>query len=145
MGAEAVVFLRPGLAPGFPFLRKQGMQLASKMRFMAAQLLALFEGELWRANAVARQRDGAAARGRRCAAMRRRARHPAGGGERVFAVLAGRRRGGRWRASGRSTSGTSTTGEVRWMCAWDTRAEDVDAFAAARADGLRAVGAAPAA
>ena len=26
------------------------------------------------------------------------------------------------------------TGEVRWMCAWDTREEDVDAFAAAVAD-----------
>jgi threonine aldolase len=23
------------------------------------------------------------------------------------------------------------TGEVRWMCAWDTTAEEVDAFAAA--------------
>ncbi len=26
------------------------------------------------------------------------------------------------------------TGEVRWMCAWDTRPEDVDAFAAAVTD-----------
>jgi threonine aldolase len=47
LGAEAVVFLDPGLADGFEFLRKQSLQLASKMRFLAAQLHALLEGELW--------------------------------------------------------------------------------------------------
>jgi threonine aldolase len=50
--AEAVVFLKPDLAPDFAFLRKQSMQLASKMRFLAAQFLPYLEsGDLWRKNA----------------------------------------------------------------------------------------------
>lgn len=51
MGVEAVVFFRPELAPDFLFIRKQGMQLASKMRFMSAQMEALFTNDLWRRNA----------------------------------------------------------------------------------------------
>lgn len=60
MGAEAVVLLRPKHARGARFHRKQGMQLASKMRFLAAQLEALLAGDLWlriarHANAAARR------------------------------------------------------------------------------------------
>ena len=51
MGAEAVVFFRPNLAQDFLFVRKQGMQLASKMRYMSAQMEALLTNDLWRRNA----------------------------------------------------------------------------------------------
>ena len=51
MGVEAVVFFRPELAEDFFFVRKQGMQLASKMRYMAVQMEALFTDDLWRRNA----------------------------------------------------------------------------------------------
>ena len=51
MGVEAVVFFRPELAADFLFLRKQGMQLASKMRFMSAQMEALLTNDLWKRNA----------------------------------------------------------------------------------------------
>jgi threonine aldolase len=51
MGVEAVVFFRPELAEDFSFLRKQGMQLASKMRFLSAQMEALLTNDLWRRNA----------------------------------------------------------------------------------------------
>ncbi len=51
MGGEAVVFFRPELAQDFLFLRKQSMQLASKMRFISAQLGALLTNDLWLANA----------------------------------------------------------------------------------------------
>jgi threonine aldolase len=51
MGVEAVVFFRPELGGDFLFLRKQGMQLASKMRYMSAQMEALLTNELWRRNA----------------------------------------------------------------------------------------------
>jgi len=53
MYGEAVVFLRPGLADDFRFLRKQGMQLASKMRYISAQFSALLADGLWRENASA--------------------------------------------------------------------------------------------
>jgi threonine aldolase len=51
LGAEAVVFFRPELAANFKFYRKQGMQLASKMRFLAAQFEALLKDGLWLRNA----------------------------------------------------------------------------------------------
>ena len=43
-----VVILDPSLAAALPYLRKQSMQLASKMRFVSAQLEALLTGDLWR-------------------------------------------------------------------------------------------------
>jgi threonine aldolase len=51
MGAEAVVFFRPDPARDFLFVRKQGMQLASKMRYMSAQMEALLTNDLWRRSA----------------------------------------------------------------------------------------------
>jgi threonine aldolase len=51
MGGEAVVFFNKALASDFLFLRKQGMQLASKMRFIAVQFEALLSGDLWRRSA----------------------------------------------------------------------------------------------
>ena len=47
LGAEAVVFFDKKLGHDFLYLRKQGMQLASKMRFISAQFDALFTGDLW--------------------------------------------------------------------------------------------------
>jgi len=44
---DAVVFLRPELAGRLPFVRKQGAQLASKMRYLGAQFEALVTGDLW--------------------------------------------------------------------------------------------------
>ncbi|HEV2699514.1 MAG TPA: beta-eliminating lyase-related protein, partial [Terriglobales bacterium] len=51
MGAEAVVFFNPAFAQNFKFYRKQGMQLASKMRFLSGQFIALFKNDLWLENA----------------------------------------------------------------------------------------------
>jgi len=49
---EAVVFLRKGLAKDFQFVRKQSMQLASKMRYISAQFIALLSNDLWLRNAL---------------------------------------------------------------------------------------------
>ena len=51
MGTEAVVFFDPKLAADFKFYRKQGMQLASKMRYLSAQFEALLKDNLWLCNA----------------------------------------------------------------------------------------------
>jgi threonine aldolase len=51
MAGEAVIFFDPQLARDFEFRRMQGMQLASKMRFIAAQFIALFNDDLWRRSA----------------------------------------------------------------------------------------------
>ncbi|HEV2371894.1 MAG TPA: beta-eliminating lyase-related protein [Streptosporangiaceae bacterium] len=51
LAAEAVVVMREGLGTEVPFLRKQQMQLVSKMRYVAAQFAALLEDGLWLRNA----------------------------------------------------------------------------------------------
>jgi threonine aldolase len=51
LGGEAVVFFQPRMGHDFLYLRKQSMQLASKMRFVAAQLEALLTDDLWRRSA----------------------------------------------------------------------------------------------
>ena len=48
MYGEAVVFFDPKLAADFKYIRKQGMQLSSKMRFIAAQFEAMLSANLWR-------------------------------------------------------------------------------------------------
>lgn len=47
LAGEAVVFFDPELARNFAYRRMQGMQLASKMRFVAAQFYALLTDDLW--------------------------------------------------------------------------------------------------
>jgi threonine aldolase len=59
MSGESVCFLKPGLSNDFKYIRKQGMQLASKMRFISAQYLGYFRNDLWKrcaanSNAMAR-------------------------------------------------------------------------------------------
>ncbi|HEV2290689.1 MAG TPA: low specificity L-threonine aldolase [Gemmatimonadales bacterium] len=129
LGAEAVVFFDPAQAEGFRYLRKQGMQLASKHRYLAAQFEALFTGGLWRrsaehANAMA-QRLAASAREVNGVTVTQSveangvfARLP----DRVIAPLREAFPFYVWR------QGTDGTSEVRWMCSWDTTEADVDAF-----------------
>lgn len=68
MGAEALVLFDPALADLVRLRRKRAGHLQSKGRYMAAQLLALLEGDLWLANAAhanaAAQELAAAAKGR---------------------------------------------------------------------------------
>jgi len=51
MCGESVIFFNHTYARQFQFIRKQGMQLASKMRYLAVQFEAYFHNELWRKNA----------------------------------------------------------------------------------------------
>ncbi len=128
MGAEAVVVLRPELHDGLERIRKQSMQLASKMRFMSAQLEALLSADLWRrsagqANAMARRLADAVA-----AAPGIELQHPVQANA-LFPTLppgAAEELQSRWAFY----TWDEAAGVVRWMCSWDTTEEDVDAFAA---------------
>lgn len=51
MMGEAVLFFNPELATQTKYLRKQSMQLYSKMRFVGAQFTAYFENDLWKETA----------------------------------------------------------------------------------------------
>ena len=60
MGVEAVIIMREEDTPSAPYLRKQHMQLVSKMRYLGAQMNALLQDDLWlrnagHANAMARR------------------------------------------------------------------------------------------
>lgn len=52
MGVEAVIVMQAADAVTAPYLRKQHMQLSSKMRFLGAQFNALLADDLWLANAA---------------------------------------------------------------------------------------------
>lgn len=129
MGAEAVLVFDPERAAELRFLRKQSTQLASKARYLAAQFLALADGDLWLANA----RNANAMARRLAAGVRDLARvriTQAVDANAVFAVLP---RDVTQRLQQRFDFyvWNETTGEVRWMTSWATDAADVDEFVAA--------------
>jgi threonine aldolase len=52
MYGEAVIFFENDISKDFPYIRKQGMQLSSKMRFIAVQFESLLSNDLWKKNAL---------------------------------------------------------------------------------------------
>jgi len=129
IAAEAVVVMRDDRVQDVPFLRKQQMQLGSKMRFTAAQFGALLTDKLWlrsaqHANAMAlRLAEGIAS------APGVTIQYPVQSNA-VFAAL----RSERIEALRREWAfyiWNETEGVVRWMTAFDTTSADVDAFVAA--------------
>jgi threonine aldolase len=127
-GAEALVVMRPELVADVPYLRKQQAQLASKMRFVAAQFCALLDGDLWRANAA-----HANAMTRRLADGVRDVPgvsivYPVQANA-VFAQLNPRHIEALQRDWFFHTW-EERSSVVRWMTAFDTTPEDVDAFLA---------------
>ena len=132
LGAEAVVVLNPEASEGLTYLRKMNMQLASKMRFVSAQLVALYEGDLWHRSAA--HANAMAARLAAAVVPAVSLARPVEANA-VFAVLPPGV-ADRLRARFRFYDWDRATGEVRWMCAFDTTEADVDAFAAALAEEL---------
>jgi threonine aldolase len=127
LAAEAVVVLQPDLAGEMLFLRKQTLQLASKMRFIAAQLGALLTGGLWRQNAA--HANAMAARLAEALGDAVEITRPVHANA-VFARLPASVRGALHERYD-FYDWDEGSGEVRWMCAWDTTEADVDEFAAA--------------
>jgi len=125
---EAVIFCDRRHAEGFPFLRKQTLQLASKGRFLAAQFVALLEGDLWRRSAAHSNAMAARLAEALLAVPGVRLTQPVQANG-VFAILPP---GAveRLRRDWRFHSWEQSTGEVRLMCSWDTTPEEVDAFSA---------------
>jgi threonine aldolase len=126
---ECVVVLSPERVRSIRYLRKMSMQLASKMRFVSVQFEALLAGDLWlrsasHANAMARRLDEAVRRIDGVTVLR-----PVQSNA-VFAVLP-REVSERLQKRFKFYFWDEATGEVRWMCSFDTTESDVDAFAAA--------------
>jgi threonine aldolase len=129
LGAEAVVILNPRLANGFAYLRKQTLQLASKMRFLAAQFDALLTDDLWlrcanQANSMATQLAKAIDDLPNLMITRPVQTNA------VFATLPAAVTE-ELQAEFPFYVWDESLGEVRWMCSWDTTEDDVDEFSSA--------------
>ncbi|MEV8182791.1 low specificity L-threonine aldolase [Specibacter sp. NPDC078692] len=129
MFGEVVVALNPSAADGLIYLRKMNMQLASKMRFISAQVLALLRDDLWlrsaaHANAMAAKLRAAVEDlpGVQCT----QATQSNG----IFAILP-EGVADRLRQDFKFYDWDAAAREVRWMCSFDTTEADIDAFAAA--------------
>ncbi len=135
LGAEAVVVLNPDIGHGMRFLRKMNLQLASKMRFLSAQLNALYEGDLWR-NSATRSNEMAKYLADELAEVAASGRVP--GLEivqkvesNVVFVRMPAEVATRARQTFAFADWPLEKGIVRLMCAFDTTTEDVDALVAA--------------
>ena len=129
MFGEAVVVLNRAASEGLTYLRKLNMQLASKMRFVSAQLIAILTDDLYlrsagHANAMA-TRLRKAVEGLPGLTITQKTQSNA-----VFAILPPGV-ADRLRESFRFYDWDPARGEVRWMCAFDTSEADIDTFAAA--------------
>ena len=127
MGAEAVVFFHKGLASDFLYTRKQGMQLASKMRFISAQFDALFTGGLWRKNAERANRMAQLLESEMSAIPAIRIVHPVEANG-VFAKIP-RHAIARLQKHYFFYVWDEEQSVVRWMCSFDTAEGDVKRFA----------------
>jgi threonine aldolase len=127
MYGEAIVFFDRKMADQFKYRRKQGMQLASKMRYISAQFDALLEDELWKNNALHANRMAKklyeAVKDIPGLDVTQKVESNA-----VFATIP---------AEIISTLQEQyffyvwdeDCSEVRWMCSFDTTEEDIDGFA----------------
>ncbi len=129
MNAEAIIVFEPALARELPYLRKRAGQLQSKGRFLAAQLLAMLEDDLWLANAAAANAGAQAI----AQAAGDRLLYPVEANEVFVRLTAGE-------AASLRTQGfefydwgemTDEGGEARFVTAWDQDAATVAPLAAA--------------
>ncbi len=130
---EAVVVFGDARVGHLGYVRKQNGQLASKMRYVAVQFSAMYEGDLWlrcatQANAMAvRLAEGAAEKGVDL-------KYEPQANE-VFAFLPAERVGALADEFGfyvwDETPDSAGRLLVRWVTSWDTTPEDVDALLAA--------------
>jgi threonine aldolase len=126
MSAEALILFRTELADEIAVRRKRAGHLLSKGRFLAAQILALLEEDLWLDNARA---ANAAAR-KLAAAAGQRLIHPVEANEVFVRVSADEAE--RLRAQGCDFYDWGP-GEIRFVTSWDSRGEDVDRLSEALA------------
>lgn len=132
LGAEAIVVLNPKAVEGLIYLRKLSMQLASKMRFASAQILALFTDDLGLRSA--RHANAMASRLRSALEERIASGAISGLGfsaptqaNAVFALL-DNAVADRIREKFRFYDWDRAKGEVRWMCSFDTTEDDIARF-----------------
>lgn len=127
MLGEAICLFRPELASQFKYLRKQAMQLASKMRFISAQFIGYFRDDLWKdlalhANSMAKILAGKIEE----AGLKITQKVEANG---IFVIMPSGV-AERVREHYFFYPWNPHTSEYRLMTSWDTTEEDIENFAA---------------
>lgn len=127
MMGEAVVFFNPEQAKLTKYIRKQSMQLFSKMRFVSAQFLAYFENDLWKKNALHANRMALLLESEvaKIPGVQLTQRTQANG---VFAIIPAEIIA-RLQEQYFFYIWDESRSEVRWMTSFDTTEEDVYGFA----------------
>lgn len=128
MFGEAVIIFDPKLSVDFKYFRKQGMQLASKMRFMGAQFTAFLSNDLWLRNAhhANQMAQKLAKKVKDIPAIKITQKVQANG---IFAIVP-KHLIPELQDEYFFYVWDENTGEVRWMCSFDTTDEDIDGFVA---------------
>ncbi len=126
MYGEAVVFMSGEFAYDFKYLRKQGMQLASKMRYIAAQFERFLDEEVWLKNASHANRMAKMLESEVMKIDRIRITQPVQSNA-VFAILP-KEIIPVLQEDFFFYVWNEAIGEVRWMCSYDTTEEDVINF-----------------
>ncbi len=126
MFGEAVVFFNPGLARNFKYIRKQSMQLYSKMRFVSTQFDVFLKEGLWLENAKHANAMARYLADKLQGIKQVRITQPV----QVNAVFAEipKDKIAALQKEFFFYVWNEQTGEVRWMTAFDTTKEDVDGF-----------------
>lgn len=127
MMGEAVLFFNPDLTRQTKYIRKQSMQLYSKMRFVGAQFLAYFENDLWKETAAHSNRMAKLLEAQVAAIPEIRITQPVEANG-IFAevppeLIEPLQKEFFFYMWNEQTS------EVRWMCSFDTTEEDIYGFA----------------
>lgn len=137
LGVEALLVVTESLAHGALFQRKQLMQLGSKMRFLAAQVVGLLENDVWLRNAAQANAMAARLAAAITALPGVELAYPMEGNG-VFAEIDQRQAELLQQDWGFHVWSSGGDGRcvVRWMTAFDTAEADVDALAAAVQDSL---------
>jgi threonine aldolase len=126
MLGEAIVFFRPERTRHFKYIRKQGMQLGSKMRFISAQFKALLTGDLWLNNARHANKMARELADKISGFSRIQITQPVEANA-VFAIIP-KESIPILQEKFFFYIWNETTSEVRWMTAFDTTSEDIDSF-----------------
>ena len=130
MCLEAVVLFGDARTEALPYVRKQSAQLASKMRFVSAQVVAMFGGDLW-LHLAARANEMAAMLSRGALSAGLELAQPTEANE-VFVLLTDEQIDATQERFRYYVWDEAPTPDgrrcVRWVTSWDTAEEDVEAI-----------------
>jgi threonine aldolase len=126
MFGEAIIFFNTSLAENFKYIRKQGMQLASKMRFISAQFNAYLTDDLWKESAM-HSNKMAKILGREITSIPQIKITQEIQSNGVFAIVP-QQIIPELQKEYFFYMWNEETSEVRWMCSYDTTEEDIQRF-----------------